>query len=274
MLCTYNSTHHSAIDMAPCVFNWANAERVWESLYLSLPRRRPKWVVGLCHLHLLSGDQVRMSQSCRQYATCYKSQWSEIFHARHQPSDQHGGRFCHWTYQADLLQPWLKKVTSPDYFDVEAILDTRQHGNMTQYLIKWDGYPDSFNSWESYMVWINGDSVIPQQRRHVELSEPIMLHGNDYEVTLDSFTFPRTWYNVPDLAGQMHAATFAFQQGHLYGCGGSSNAADVSDACAEAATAEEAVGGDEMPAELNPCQNTLLIKSQRTLSPRCYEHIR
>ena len=46
-----------------------------------------------------------------------------------------------------------------EYFDVEAILDTRQHGNTTQYLIKWAQLPGQFQLLESDMVWINGDSL-------------------------------------------------------------------------------------------------------------------
>ena len=56
---------------------------------------------------------------------------------------------CCWrTYQGDLLWPFL---------------DTHQCGNTMQYLIKWASYPDSFNSWESDVVWISADSIMPQQ---------------------------------------------------------------------------------------------------------------
>ena len=54
--------------------------------------------------------------------------------------------------------PELKKVTPPDYFDVESILDTTRQGNVTEteYLVKWAGYLTSLTSWESDVVRISG----------------------------------------------------------------------------------------------------------------------
>ena len=42
----------------------------------------------------------------------------------------------------------------------------------------------------------------------VALPERVALRSNDYEVTLASFTYAHSWYNVPDLAGQTHTAIF------------------------------------------------------------------
>ena len=39
--------------------------------------------------------------------------------------------------------PELQEAMPSDYFDVEAILDTRWHGNRSQYLVKWVSYPVS-----------------------------------------------------------------------------------------------------------------------------------
>ena len=113
-----------------------------------------------------------------------------------------------------------------------------------QYLIKWASNPDSFNSWASDVVWIHTDSIMLQQHRHGRprrapclhsapswrimhvfptapwyshwlamparrftlktLLEHALLRSNDYKVVLTSFTYPCTWYKVPNLAGQMH----------------------------------------------------------------------
>ena len=61
--------------------------------------------------------------------------------------------------------PKLQKVTPPDYFDVESILDTRRWGNVTVYLVKWAGYPASFNSWERDVIRISGSPFRPRRRR-------------------------------------------------------------------------------------------------------------
>ena len=84
----------------------------------------------------------------------------------------------------------------------------------------------------------------------------VLLHGNDFEIILASFTYPRTWCNMPDQVGQMNMTTFVFQQGHIYHDDGAiTNAADG----AEGVPSRE--GDDEAPADQHPCQGTTFIRS-------------
>ena len=104
----------------------------------------------------------------------------------------------------------------------------------------------------------------------VELPKRVLLHGNDYDVTLASFTYPRTWYNVPDLSGQMHMATFTFWQGHVHRDDGAiGNATAIGTEVIPSGEAD-----DEAPADQHSCQDTMFIRSQWTLSPGYYECIR
>ena len=167
LLPTYNSTHHSAIGMAPHTVNWAVAEQVWERLYSP---QRPRRVAGLGSLQLASGDQVRMSTTHRQFAKGYKGHWSKDIFRLEAVRDTSpvtyvvadaGGEPIEGTFYG----PELQKVTPPDYFDVESILDTRRWGKVTEYLVKWAGYPASFNSWECNVVRISGSPVRRRRRR-------------------------------------------------------------------------------------------------------------
>ena len=47
----------------------------------------------------------------------------------------------------------------------------------------------------------------------VELPIHMALTGDNYEMVLASFTYSHTWYNIPDIAGQAHMATFILQPG-------------------------------------------------------------
>ena len=296
--------------------NWAVAEQVWEHLYSP---RRPWCVVGLGSLQLAPSDQVRMSKTRRQFAKGYKGHWSkEIFHVE-AVRDTNPVTYVMADAGSEPIKgtfygPELQKVTLPDYFDVESILDTRRGGNVTEYLVKWAGYPASFNSWER--DW-SGSVAVPSRasaapgpdggagatRLHkvsrwwvphwfltapwsspcpampasqalypnntvtdfrVALPERVALRSNDYEVALASFTYARSWYNVPDLAGQTH--TFAFLMGHLHPPPRDGDHAE------ETATAESE-GTAEMPSS-HPCEGSTFIKSHRTLSPGYYEHVR
>ena len=86
-----------------------------------------------------------------------------------------------------------------------------------------------------------------------ELPESIMLQGNDYEVSLASFPYPHTWYNVPDLAGRLHTAIFAFHHPHP-SSGGGSRGDDDDDGGAVAATTE--CGKGNLPAGPKPWDTT------------------
>ena len=99
----------------------------------------------------------------------------------------------------------------------------------------------------------------------VALPEHVALCSNDYEVTLASFTYARSWYNVPDLVGQTHMATFTFPAGHLH--------PTLRDDCAEETAAAETEGTAETPPS-HTCEGSTFIKSRRTLSPGYYEHVR
>ena len=99
----------------------------------------------------------------------------------------------------------------------------------------------------------------------VALPERVALCSIDYEVALPSFTYSRTWYNVPDLTGQMHTASFSFLAGHLHPPPRRADRAETASAKTE--------GAGKMPSSL-ACEGSTFIKSRRTLSPWYYKHVR
>ena len=40
-----------------------------------------------------------------------------------------------------------KVIKMDDIYKIEKILKTRRRGRVKEYLVKWKGYPDKFNSW-------------------------------------------------------------------------------------------------------------------------------
>ena len=82
----------------------------------------------------------------------------------------------------------------------------------------------------------------------VELPIHMVLTGNDYKMVLASFTYSHTWYNMPDIAGQAHMATFMLQPGPT-----------------------GAEGSDESSAKY-PFQGNIFIKSYRILPSDTWDH--
>ena len=54
--------------------------------------------------------------------------------------------------QGSFYEQELQVVKPPTYYDVEAVLRTRNRGGRREFLVKWAGYPDSFNSWETDII--------------------------------------------------------------------------------------------------------------------------
>ena len=201
LLHTYNSTHYSTISKVPHVMNWAKAECIWEWLYSPWC---PRSVAGLWRICLSTGDRVRMSKTQGQFDKGYKDHWSkEIFHVE---AVQDSGPVTYVVADAagepikgPLYGPELRMVIPPDYFDVDAILDARQHGNTTQYLVKWACYLDSFNSWECDEVRLSGDSIMPHHRLD-------HCHRRQHQAGLFFQSIPRWWllHSLPPTPWSSH----------------------------------------------------------------------
>ena len=57
--------------------------------------------------------------------------------------DDHG-EILEGTFYDEELQ---KVIKTDDVYKIETILKKRKKGRKDQYLVKWLGYPESFNSW-------------------------------------------------------------------------------------------------------------------------------
>jgi Integrase core domain/Chromo (CHRromatin Organisation MOdifier) domain len=140
---SYNDTYHSSIKMAPSAVNVHNESEIRKRLFGA--KKRPlKYKFDI-------GDKVRISETRRTFKKGYLPSWSEeIFKiASRHPSDpptyvisDYSDEQIKGKFYAEELQ---KVVKEDDTFRVEKILKTRKRG--TEFLVKWKGYPDKFNSW-------------------------------------------------------------------------------------------------------------------------------
>ena len=143
----YNHSYHRSIKRTPAEVNTSNQEDVWQTLY-----GHPLWQSRMTK-PLKVGDRVRISKARRQFKKGYLPSWTEELFTvsrvrRTIPityvlKDDHGkdllGTFYHQKIQ---------KVGEKDVFRIEAILKERPTSSgQRDFLVKWYGYPSSFNSW-------------------------------------------------------------------------------------------------------------------------------
>lgn len=143
----YNQAYHRSIRRAPVDVTVKNQKEVWETLYPARPTAKT-------HPIFRVGDHVRISKVKGRFEKSYLPNWStEIFritqrHAR-DPTvytlEDLNGEVLQGTFYGYELQRVVK--TAEAYYHVEKVLDTRTTRGKTQHLVKWLGWPASFNSW-------------------------------------------------------------------------------------------------------------------------------
>ena len=144
---SYNASYHRSIGMSPTEVNVVNQEKVWQRLYGNEK-------TSTIEPGLKVDDRVRISKAKRMFKKGYLPNWSdEIFtvksvHRTDPPVyrliDDQGSQI-----EGTFYEPELQKVvvTKDKVYRIEKVLQQRKRGRKAQVLVKWLGYPESFNSW-------------------------------------------------------------------------------------------------------------------------------
>ena len=146
LLGSYNRSYHRSIGTTPMQLNETNQEDVWQRLYGNESASIVKHKLNV-------GDHVRISKVKRHFEKGDLPNWSdEIFtvksvHRTRPPVyrlvDEHGGTIDSKCYEPELQKVLISKDT---LYRVQQILQRRKRGKNIQVLMKWWGYPTSFNS--------------------------------------------------------------------------------------------------------------------------------
>ena len=147
---SYNHSEHRSIGRPPALVNSENEGEVFRTLYRNVLDN-----VQPVKYKFKIGDQVRISKIKRKFEKGYLPNYSkEIFTVskkvpRNPPVyklKDYDGEELKGTFYDKELQ---KVIKHDDMYEVEKILKKRGKGKNVQYLVKWSGYPDKFNSWVS-----------------------------------------------------------------------------------------------------------------------------
>ena len=147
---SYNHSEHRSIGRQPALVNSENEDEVFHALYHNVLDN-----VQPVKYKFKIDDQVRISKIKRKFEKGYLPNYSkEIFTvsktvpqnpAVYKLKDYDGEELKGTFYDKELQ----KVIKHDDMYEVEKILKKRGKGKNVQYLVKWSGYPDKFNSWVS-----------------------------------------------------------------------------------------------------------------------------
>jgi hypothetical protein len=136
MVESYNRAVHRSIGMPPAEVTRSNQRTVAKRLYGRKGSRKS--------CKFVPGDRVRLTKAKRTFKKGYLPNWTEeLFTIVYVVRDDHG-EILEGIFYAEELQKVFKR---DDVYKIEIISKKRKKGRRVQYLVKWLGYPDTFNSW-------------------------------------------------------------------------------------------------------------------------------
>ena len=148
----YNSSYNRALGMSPNEVSRENVEQIHQRLDIptqALPLK------SVSESILRVGDMVRITKARGAFERGFTPNWSrEIF--RVIDVDNYQAPTCYRL--ADLsgeeilgifYPRELQKVKEPETYAVEKVIRSRRVRGQKEFLVKWLGYPETFNSWVS-----------------------------------------------------------------------------------------------------------------------------
>ena len=143
----YNGTYHRSIKMQPKRVRRIHQPVIRQRLYGEITKRRVK-----AYKYNI-GDRVRISKRQTTFAKGYLPGWSEeIFVIRKRSRQREPVYYLRDLKHEDITgvfyEPELQRVHESTDYRVEKVLRSRKkRGGEKEYLVKWKGWDDSFNSW-------------------------------------------------------------------------------------------------------------------------------
>jgi len=145
---SYNKTVHSSIGIKPIDISAKNQEEIWQRIY-----NPDNFSSANIIFKFSPGDKVRISKYSTVFAKGYTPLWSEeIFtvkerHYTDPPvyslQDESGSKLKGTWYEQELQYV----QTENNMYKIEAIVGKRKINGKIQYLVRWKGYPQSFDSY-------------------------------------------------------------------------------------------------------------------------------
>ena len=157
LVSAYNRRNHSSIGRAPVDVKDTNEKDVWLTLYGD--RSEKKKAAKKSRYRFKVGDQVRIGMTTQPFRKGYLPKWTEEIFRVVSVIDRSPPVYKLEDYEKEPIEGTfyaqeLQKVLPPsdDVYKIERIISSRKRRGVTEYLVKWQGYPDKFNSYVTDII--------------------------------------------------------------------------------------------------------------------------
>ena len=146
MVLSYNDTYHRTIGKSPSSVTKADERTLHNKMYgtVAAAEIKPK---------LKSEDKVRISKTRRTFDKGYLPNWTEEIFTISEAFKTNPPTYKLHDYFGDPIEGTFyehevqRVIKVDDVYKIESILNTRKRAGVKEYLVKWRGYPNKFNSW-------------------------------------------------------------------------------------------------------------------------------
>ena len=164
VMLAYNNTTHSTTKFKPNEVNPSNEKEVFDNIMES---RQPSKKKKKKTKPLPVGTRVRISRNKGTFGRGYEANWSqeEFFIHQVRSNPFHIPKYVLKDASGEVIRGsfYPQEVQAihrdEEIYQIDAVLDTRRRrGGKKEYLVHWQGYPTSMNSWvpESQMKTLKG----------------------------------------------------------------------------------------------------------------------
>ena len=147
----YNNTVHTSIGKRPNEITFDNQYEIWNNINISHQQIASKQKTNAPMLS--PGAHVRISKARAAFDRGYTPNWTlEIFQVIEavpftQPITYSIKDLAGEVVDGQFYRQELQKVDAPTEFRIEQVLDRKTSKGKKMILVKWLGYPKSFNDW-------------------------------------------------------------------------------------------------------------------------------
>ena len=147
----YNNTVHTSIGKRPNEITFENQYEIWNNINISHQQIASKQKTNAPMLS--PGAHVRISKARAAFDRGYTPNWTlEIFQVIEavpftQPLTYSIKDLAGEVVDGQFYRQELQKVDAPTEFRIEQVLDRKTSKGKKMILVKWLGYPKSFNDW-------------------------------------------------------------------------------------------------------------------------------